>query len=220
MRPIHHLSLEAHQDVKQQCRPELPADCLFGVSQKVADLEGLFDLLEEDLDAPASLIEFAHGAGGPLNVVGDEDHHNVFLIDRDDHLDTTHHHRVLRLALRGLQHDEFIAQDLALGFAQELLAHGISHVVLGPGDPKDAPHAEVIKMGEVDVGLVKQGDFARLKIGTERRRTGVIVMLRLFDDGESWEKTLQVEAKMEFGGGLAAAVFGPIHATRYQGYGG
>ena len=41
MRPTHRLPLPAHQDVEQQCSPELPADGLFAVAEEVADLEVL-----------------------------------------------------------------------------------------------------------------------------------------------------------------------------------
>jgi len=48
--PLGAPSLEAQQHIHQQSRPELPADGLLGVAEEVADLQGLFDLFEEDLD--------------------------------------------------------------------------------------------------------------------------------------------------------------------------
>ncbi len=65
--------MRAQGHVEQECRPELPADGLLAVTQEVAELEGLFDLLEEHFDAPARLIEVAYAAGTPFEIVGDEE---------------------------------------------------------------------------------------------------------------------------------------------------
>lgn len=53
VRPANGPLLETQQDVEQQGCPELPADGVLGVAQKVADFEGLLELLEEDFDRPA-----------------------------------------------------------------------------------------------------------------------------------------------------------------------
>lgn len=58
MRPARRLPLPAHQHVEQQCRPELPADCLLAVAEEVADLEGLLELLKKNFDAPPRLSWF------------------------------------------------------------------------------------------------------------------------------------------------------------------
>ena len=65
--PARRLALPAHQH-----GPELPADRLFAVAEKVANLEGLLQLLEKHLDAPPRLIEFADAGGGPLGELGEE----------------------------------------------------------------------------------------------------------------------------------------------------
>ncbi len=70
-----------------------------------------------------------------------------------------------------------------------------------------------MEVGEVDVGLVKQGDFAVLQTGAEGHRTGVVVVTGFLDDGKAGQKALEVESQVEFGGGFAAAVLGPVHAV-------
>jgi len=77
--------LPAHQHVEQKCGPELPAYRLLAVAEEVADLEGLLDLFEEDLDAPTRLVEFADAGGCPSGVVGYEGHHHFLAIDFDEH---------------------------------------------------------------------------------------------------------------------------------------
>ena len=56
MRPLTLECDKAQQDIKEQCRPELPAYGMLGVSEEVADFEGLLDLLEEGFDAPSAAI--------------------------------------------------------------------------------------------------------------------------------------------------------------------
>jgi len=47
--PAVHPGNETQQDVKQECGPNLPFDGVFVVAEKVGQLQGLLDLLEEDL---------------------------------------------------------------------------------------------------------------------------------------------------------------------------
>ena len=49
--PIRTPRLEAQQQIHRQGRPELPADGLLGMPEEVADLQGLFDLFEEDRES-------------------------------------------------------------------------------------------------------------------------------------------------------------------------
>ena len=213
MRPVRCLALVSQQDIDEQGRPELPTDGVFAVAEEVADFERLFDLFEEDLDAPARLVKRAHAAGGPGEVVGDEDHDDFFAVDGDEHFDAAKLDGVLFFAFGGFQGDEVIAQDLAGGLFQEFFANVVGHVVFGAGDPKDAALCEGEEVEEVDVGLVKQGDFARLESGAEGRGAGVIVMAGFFDDGAGGQEALEVQAEVELGGGLAAAVFGPVEVN-------
>jgi hypothetical protein len=53
----------------EQCCPNLPSDGVLAVSDKSCELEGLLDLLEEDLDGPAGLIEIGDRAWRPIQIV-------------------------------------------------------------------------------------------------------------------------------------------------------
>ncbi len=56
MRPLSQVSAEAQEDIGQQGRPDLPFYGALAVAQKVGQLEGLFELLEKDFDAPAAMF--------------------------------------------------------------------------------------------------------------------------------------------------------------------
>jgi hypothetical protein len=72
MIPAHELALISQEDIEQQGRPQLPANGVLAVAQEVTDFESLLNLLEEDFDPPAGLIELTHAAGGPFQMIGDE----------------------------------------------------------------------------------------------------------------------------------------------------
>jgi hypothetical protein len=72
---------------------------------------------------------------------------------------------------------------------------------------------------EINVGLVKQGGLAFLKVGAELLGAGVVVVASFLDDGAGGQEGLQVETKVQLGGGFAAAVFGPTHAVGGEGNG-
>ena len=72
--PLAQPGAEAQQHIGQQGRPHLPAHGVGGVAKEVSQLEGLFDLLEEHLDAPAAAVEVSDGLGAPCQIVGQEDH--------------------------------------------------------------------------------------------------------------------------------------------------
>lgn len=219
MCPVRHLGLETHQNIKQQRRPELPLDSLFVVAKEITHLQGLLELFEKHLDAPAGLVEFADTAGGPLHVVGDENHRHFHAVDGDEHFDAAQPGRVLLFAFGRGEDNEVVAQYLALGFVLEFLHDPVSHVVLGPGDPENPAQAKAVKMEEIDVGLVEQGDLAREQMGAEGGRTRVVVVGGLLDDHEARQEALQVEAQVHLGCRLAPPVLGPGHAVGHQGNG-
>ena len=62
---------------------------------------------------------------------------------------------------------------------------------------------------EVDVGLVEKGDLSVTEVGAEGGCAGVVVVGGFLDDGAGGQKCLEVEAQVELGSGLAAAVLRP-----------
>ena len=81
VRPGVQKSLEAQQDIDQQGHPHLPAHGVGAVAEEIAELEGLLDLLEEDLDLPAA--EVGHGCWGPVEVVGQKLQHRFLAVEFD-----------------------------------------------------------------------------------------------------------------------------------------
>ena len=216
MRPLTLESDKPKQDIKEQCRPELPTDGVLGVSQEVADFEGLLDLFEEGFDAPAAAIQIADTGSGPLKVVGQENHGSPFPVNLDPCLDAAQSLWILRSGLRSHQGDLVITDDVALGLAQPLAADVIAQVVLGSGDPEDATPAQIEEVGEVDVGLVEDGYLARLQPRTQRQCPRVVVMGGFLDNRKRREERLQVQPQVHFRGGLAPTVLGPVHAVGDQ----
>ena len=56
MRPLALESDKTKRHVEQHGSPELPAYGMLGVSEEVANFEGLLDLFEEGFDAPSATI--------------------------------------------------------------------------------------------------------------------------------------------------------------------
>lgn len=85
--PLAQPRAEAQQDVRQERRPHLPAHRIGRVAQKVRQLEGLFELLEEDLNFPAATVKISDGLRAPFQVVREKGHLPQLAI----HLDPRHH---------------------------------------------------------------------------------------------------------------------------------
>lgn len=214
--PVRQVRQVAQQHVNQQRRIHLPAHRVGAVAEEPGELEALFDLFEEHLDVPAPAVEVAHGLRAPLEVVADENHHPPLAVHFHAGLDAAHLHA---LVLRAGQRDELVLEDVRLAFG-EGFDHPELHVVLGAGDPLHAAGVEIRQMGEVDVGFVEHHD---LTIGDARADLAgalVVVVLGAVDDGEGWQVAVQVEPQVHLGGGLAAAVFGPVHAVGDELHGG
>ena len=67
--PAAHHAQKAHQDVEQQCGPNLPADRVGAVAQEIAQLQALLDLFKEHLDLPAAAIQISNATRAPLEIV-------------------------------------------------------------------------------------------------------------------------------------------------------
>ena len=74
-------------------------------------------------------------------------------------------------------------------------------------------------MTEVDISLVKYDDFSRLDPRAQLSGPLVVVVASGVHYRKTREKTLQIQAQMTLGGGLAPTMLGPIHARGDQGNG-
>lgn len=216
MRPLALESNKSEQEIKQHGRPELPTDGVLGVTEEVADFEGLLDLLEEGFDAPSASIQIADAGSGPFEVVGQKDHGHPFAVDLDPCGNTAQALRILRAGLVSDQCNLVIADDVATGAFQSLAADAAPQVILRSGHPEDAAFGQIEEVGEVDVSLVEDGNFASLQPDTEWHGSGVVMMGGFLDDGEGRKESLQVQAQVHLGSGLTAAVLRPVHAVGHQ----
>ena len=85
MWPVGLLAIVAPQQVQHQRRPKLPADGTFSIPERVADAQNLFDLLKQDLDAPAAFVERTLASRDPSSVVGGEGHDASLAVEFDEH---------------------------------------------------------------------------------------------------------------------------------------
>lgn len=216
MRPLTLECDKAQQDIKEQCRPELPADSMLGVSKEVTDFEGLLDLLEEGLDTPSAAIQITDAGSSPLKVVGQENHGGPFPVNLNPCLDAAQPLWILRSGLRSNQSDLIVTDDITFCFAQSFATDVVAHVVLRPRNPEDATSCQIEEVGEVDVGLVEDSYLARLQPRTQRQCPRVVMVRGFLDNGKIWEESLQVQPQMHLRSSLAATVLGPVHAVGNQ----
>jgi hypothetical protein len=67
--PLARESEEAQEQVEQERGPELLPHGVGVVAEEVGQLQGLFEFLEEHLDAPAAPVEIGDGLRAPLQFV-------------------------------------------------------------------------------------------------------------------------------------------------------
>lgn len=215
--PLAYVMDVSEKKIQQKCRPELPADGMLGVAEEVAEFEGLLDLLEEGFDTPATLVQVADARGCPIQIIGEEDHDNPFTINFDPCLDSAQPLWILSFGLGADQGNLIVTEDVCGRFTQPLATNMVAQVVLGSGNPEDAPLVKMEKVGKMDVCLVKDGDLTGLEPGTQGHDPGAVVVGGFLNDGKSGEETLQIKTQMHLGSSFASAVFGPVHAVGNQG---
>jgi hypothetical protein len=216
VRPLTLESNKSQQNIQQQGGPELPTDGMLGVTEEVADFEGLLDLLEEGLDSPTAAVQIADTGRSPIQIVGQKDHDPFFSVDFDKSFNSPQSLRILGFGLGPDQCDLIIAEDLAGRLAKQFSADMVTQVILGSGDPKNAPLVQMEQALKVDVSLVENGDLAFLKPGTQGHSPSTVMMGSFLDDGEGRQETLKVQAQMQLRGSFAPAVLSPVHAVGNQ----
>src|SRR6516162_8374522 len=142
---------KAHQDVEQQCRPDLPANRVGAVAQEIAQLQALLDLLKEHFNLPAATIQISHTASAPPHIVGQKLHLALLAIDLYQSPDPPYRFWIIGPRV-------FVA-----------------------GHPKDSILVEHAQMHEIHVGSVKDNDFTRLNSGADFCGANAISGLSRFD---------------------------------------
>ena len=111
----------------------MPLNRVFVVSEKAAELKGLFELLEEGLD---SLVEVDDGAGRPRKIVAHKGHLDFLAVAFDDGANITKSLGVVVALFFVDEYDLIVAQYVSLWcFDVAFNATGL-HVVLGTRDPE------------------------------------------------------------------------------------
>jgi hypothetical protein len=213
--PLAQMGAEAQQHIGQQGGPNLPFDGPFTVAEEVGQLEGLFEFFKEGFNAPAAAIQVGDGLGAPFEVVGQENHFAEFAVHLDKGGDAAEFDGIMLGGGTG-QGDQVVTQNVAVGAVLKFLDDPALQVVLGAGDPEDAAHGKVGEMLEVHIGLVEDDDFTLLNIGAKLSGPDGVMLGGGVHDGAAGQEGLEIEADMAFGGGLAAAMFGPVQGTRHQ----
>lgn len=210
--PVRQKRLEAQQHIHQQGRVHLPPHRVRVVPQKIAQPERLFDLFEKRLNVPTPLVQVAHRARTPRQIVGDKDHQPFFSLNFDIRFYPSQHHA---LVLGPRERNELIF-EYPLHAKAQIFLHSISHVFLGAAHPPDPSLIQIPKVIEIDVRLVENDDFSGTNACADFACPLVIVMGSGIHDGERGKKTVQIKSEVHFGSGLAAAVFGPVEAVGDQ----
>jgi len=204
--------LIAQQQVAKQSTPDLPAHSISTVTQKVRELEGLLDLLEEHLDIPTTTVKVGDTARAPLHIVCQELHFPLDSVHIDKRTHPAHAFRVFSIVGRFTrEHDFLVGQDLRIGDLAAL-EDGEAVAALGASDPEDSAHEEVVKVVEVHIGLVENDNLAGLHARTDLSGSLGIVVAGGVNQGESGQEALEVEPHVALGCRLAPPVLGPVHA--------
>jgi len=110
------------------------------------------------------------------------------------------------------------SRNLAVNFV--LYRQGVKdfsgHILLGTGDPEDATLEKIKEMGKVQISLVEDNDLSGANTGTEFTGAFAVIFSCGINDGETGQKTVEVEPEMALGGNLAPPVFCPVHAGGNQ----
>src|ERR1700678_3340428 len=207
---------EAQKQMDKQCGPDLPLHGVGRVTQEVDQLDGLLNLLEKRLDGPTAAVEFTDGGGGPLGVVGQEDHDTLLAVDLNQGCDPSQETRVVLAGIVALEHDEFILEDAFVRRLGQAPFHPACQVVLGPGDKEDSSLHERPEVTEVDIGLVKNNDFSLEEAGTQLPGPRVVVLPGRVHDRKARQEALEVQPEMAFRSRLAPPVLRPAHAGGHQ----
>ena len=214
--PLPQKGAEAQEDISQQRGPDLPFDSVGAVTQKISQLEGLFEFLEEDLDAPTAAIQISDGLGAPSEVVGQKDHLAEFAVDFDQGHHPTQPDGINFLHGRSGQFDPVIAQEIVKAPGLESAHDAALQVVLGASDPEDLATGQVGQMFKVHVSLVENDDFTRLNTGAKFAGTPVVMFTGGVDNGTTGQEGLEVEPDMAFSGSLAPTMLGPVQRAGHQ----
>jgi hypothetical protein len=136
--------LVAQQHIHQEGYPHLPARGVIRIAQKVGELKGLFDLLEEHLDLPSTAVKLSHRAGRPIKIIGQEGHFPFHPVDRHKGDDPPKRFGVLAVSAKTFQPYYVISQNFAFRFAQSFFSHLAPEVCALACDPINSSLLQIV----------------------------------------------------------------------------
>src|SRR6516225_4359603 len=114
---------KAHQDVEQQCRPDLPANRVGAVAQEIAQLQALLDLLKEHFNLPAATIQISHTASAPPHIVGQKLHLAPLAIDFYIRPAPPYRFWIIGPRVFVFEHHKLVAQDAFIRCLRKFFYH-------------------------------------------------------------------------------------------------
>ena len=153
MVPAAHHAQKTHQDVEQQCHPDLPADGVCAVGQEIAQLQALLDLFKEHFDLPTAAIQISHTAGAPLEIVSQKVHLTLLALDFHQSPHSTHGLGIIGPGVFVFEHHKFVAQDAFISSFGQSFDHPKAERLLTARHPKDAVVIEHAQMDEINFQL-------------------------------------------------------------------
>src|SRR5215472_5680903 len=102
---------KTHQDIEQQCRPNLPTDGIGAVAQEIAQLQALLDLFKEHFDLPAAAIQISDTAGAPGEIVRQKHHLAWLAVDFHQSPHSAYGLGIMGAGVFVFEHHQLIAQD-------------------------------------------------------------------------------------------------------------
>ena len=153
----------------------------------------LFNPLEEQLDLPATTIEFCERGRWQSRVVGQEGDAFAGLVLDDD---TAQRSRIALLGVEHFEHADLIAEDGGVAAIDWLrVAAFEAQAPLGADQEEAAGLVEGVQAGEVQIAAVQEIEGAGLR--RERIENANFVRLAVADVNESREGSTQVEQRVQ-----------------------
>ena len=203
-------------EIRADCDPYLRLHGVFAQPEERLHAKVLLDPFEEELDLPASLVNFRDYQGIDLEVVGDEDQElSRFRVPE------AYPPQVVREelpCLRPVEADGLVGSQAGGLVHCAGIADVVAHVGLGPGDKEGPGRMDGGQTKEIFVSTIQYVEGSGLENDPIQ---GVdVVDLSLGDRDEHGDGAAQVDHRVELYRGLSPAKASPwkeIHAQVYRG---
>ena len=149
-----------HQQIVDQCDPDLRSDGVFAGSEEALDLEILLDPLEKEFDLPAALVNRGNSRSSKIEIVGNEAIGLLRLLVQKLH--QPEFARELFHRLRSRKPNDFIAEDATLFIGRAVLSENLDlSIVFDPRDEEGFRLGDLLKPVQIIVAFVEGVDAVR-----------------------------------------------------------